>query len=110
VRFSDSGTRLRGVVVAGTQGRPERIDWNQPADELELPCEFQPNSSSEDNADQDRTVTSWRLFLLAGADMTAKDRWRFAGVVYEVDGEVGRHRVSGREHHVEAVVRRVAGG
>jgi hypothetical protein len=75
-----------------------------------MPCEFQPNSSSEAVDNQDRTVTSWRVFLPAGADVTAVDRWRFLGVVYEVDGEVERHRRGGRDHHTECVVRRVSGG
>jgi hypothetical protein len=110
VRFRDSGTRLRGVVVAGTQGRPDRIDWNQPAGELDLPCEHQPNSTSENVDNQQRTVTSWRVLLPAGADITASDRWRFFGVVYEVDGEIERHRRASREHHVEMVVTRVTGG
>lgn len=109
MRFHDSGTRLRGVVVAGTQGRPDRLDFTSPG-ELDLPCEFQPNSTSENVDNQDRTVTSWRVFLPAGADITAVDRWRFLGVVYEVDGEVERHRRGGREHHVELVVSRVSGG
>jgi hypothetical protein len=108
MRFHDSGTRLRGVVVAGTQGRPDRLDWTSPT-ELDMACEFQPNSTSENVDNQDRTVTSWRLFLYAGADITAADRWRFLGVVYEVDGEVERHRRGGREHHVELVVSRAVG-
>ena len=109
MRFRDSGTRLRGVVVAGTQGKPTTLSWTTPT-ELDLPCEFQPNSTSEDVQAQDRTVTSWRVFLPAGADITAVDRWRFLGIVYEVDGEVERHRIRGAEHHVELVVRRIAGG
>ena len=108
MRFHDSGTRLRGVVVTGTQGRPDRLDWTSPT-ELDMPCEFQPNSTSENVDNQDRTVTSWRVFLYAGADITAVDRWRFLGLVYEVDGEVERHRRGGREHHVELVVTRAAG-
>lgn len=110
MRFRDSGTRLRGVVVPGTQGRPSRIDWNQPPAELDLACEFQPTSSTESVDNQERTETYWRVFLPAGADITAADRWRFYGVDYEVDGEVERHRRAGREHHVELVVTRVAGG
>lgn len=110
MRLHDTGTRLRGVVVAGTQGRPERIDWNQEPAELELPCEHQPNSTGEAVDNQERTVTSWRVFLGAGTDITAVDRWRFNGVIHEVDGEVERHRRGGREHHVELVVKRIAGG
>jgi hypothetical protein len=113
MRLRDVGTRLRGTLVPGTQGRPSRLDWAAPG-EREYPCEFQPNStragSTEDLAAQDRTVTSWRVILPAGADITTADRWRFLGVVYEVDGEVERHRRGHREHHVECVVRRIQGG
>lgn len=111
MRFRDTGTRLRGVTVPGDYGNPSSIDWTEGTlNKLDLACEFQPLSSSEDVVQQEQTVTRWRLFLPSGADITAKDRWRFYGVDYEVDGEVERHRFQGREHHVECVVMKVSGG
>jgi hypothetical protein len=111
MRFRDTGTRLRGVPVAGDYGNPDSIDWTEATlDKLDLPCEFQPESSDEQVVQQEQTTTRWRLFLNAGADMTAKDRWRFAGVDYEVDGEVQPWRVRGTEHHREARLLRVSGG
>jgi hypothetical protein len=111
MRFRDTGTRLRGVTVPGDYGNPASIDWTEATlNKLDLPCEFQPESSDEDVVQQERTESRWRLFLPAGADMTAKDRWRFDSVDYEVDGEVEPWRRSGREHHREARLLRVSGG
>lgn len=111
MQFHDRGTRLRGVPVAGDYGSEDTIDWTEGTlNKLELPCEFQPEASSEDVQAQQRTVTRWRVFLPAGADITAKDRWRFLGVDYEVDGDVERHRFKGAEHHVELRVMKVSGG
>ena len=111
MRLRDTGTRLRGVTVAGDYGNPATIDWTEGTlSKLDLACEMQPESSDEDVVQQDRTVTYWRLFLYAGADMTAKDRFRFASVDYEVLGEVEPWRRGGREHHREARLIRVQGG
>lgn len=111
MRFRDTGTRLRGVTVAGDYGNPDSIDWAEGTlNKLDLACEMQPESSDEDVVQQERTVTHWRLFLPAGSDMTARDRWRFAGVDYEVDGQVEPWRRGGRDHHIEARLIRVQGG
>jgi hypothetical protein len=67
-------------------------------------------TGAEDVVQQDRTVSRWNLFLPPGADMSAKDRWRFNGDDYEVDGEIQRWRIRGREHHAEARLLRVGGG
>lgn len=111
MRFRDTGTRLRGVTVAGDYGNPASIDWTEGTlNKLDLPCEMQPLSGDEDVEQQQRTITRWNLFLPAGADITAKDRWRFLGVDYEVDGEVEPWRVRGREHHRECKLIKVTGG
>jgi hypothetical protein len=111
MRLRDTGTRLRGVTVAGDYGNPATIDFTEGTlNKLDMACEMQPVSSDEDVVQQERTTTTWRLFLAAGADMTAKDRWRFHGVDYEVDGEIEPWRMGGREHHLEARLIRVAGG
>jgi hypothetical protein len=111
MRLRDTGTRLRGVTVAGEYGNQAKIDWTEGTlDKLDLACEMQPQSSSEEVVQQDRTVTRWTLFLPPGADMTAADRWRFAGTDYEVDGEVEPWRHRGREHHREVQLLRVSGG
>ena len=111
MRFRDTGTRLRGVTGPVEYGNTAAIDWTEGTlSKLDLACEMQPESSDENVVQQDRTTTRWRLFLPAGSDMTAKDRWRFYGVDYEVDGEVQPWRIRGAEHHIEARLIRVSGG
>lgn len=115
MRLRDTGTRLRGVTVAGDYGNTASIDFTEATlNKLDQACEMQPLppriTGAEDVVQQDRTVTRWNLFLPAGADMTAKDRWRFKGDDYEVDGHVQSWRKGGREHHVEARLIRVEGG
>ncbi len=115
MRFRDTGTRLRGVAVAGDYGNPATIDWTEGTlDKVIYGCSFQPEvgrtSSVEDVQQQQRVVTHWRLFLPAGADITAVDRWRFMDADYEVDGDVEHHRARGAEHHLEVRLLRVSGG
>jgi hypothetical protein len=108
VKLRDTGIRLRGAAVTGSYGSQE-LDWTSP-DQLSLACEFQPQTGTEDVTQQQRTETTWQVFLEAGADITAQDRWRFDGVDYEVVAEPERWRFHGREHHVEVEVRLVVGG
>lgn len=111
VLFRDSGTRLRGVEGAGEYGNPAAIDWTEGTlNKVDYACEFQPVQTTEDVQSQQRTETRWRVFLPAGADITAKDRFRFLGVDYEVDGDIERWRVRGTEHHVEFRALKVTGG
>lgn len=104
----DTGTRLRGTVTTGSYGS-EQIDWSAP-DELVLACEHQPLAGTEDVVQQQRTESRWRVFLPAGADVVATDRWRFDGRDYEIVAEPERWRINGREHHVELEVELVSGG
>ena len=111
MRFHDSGTRLRGVVVAGTQGRPDRIDWNQPASELLIGCQWDPGGSTEDISSEQTVVTSPSAILPPNSDITAVDRWRYEGQVFEIDGDVARHKNRhGRPRYDEIRLKRVTGG
>jgi hypothetical protein len=111
MRFRDTGTRIRGVVVAGDYGAPSRIDWTEGTlTKVDYPCEFQPDTTSEDVQQQQRTETYWRLFVPADADIVATDRWRFLGVDYDIVGDVEQWRHRGVVHHLEVRVLRVSGG
>ena len=111
MRFPDTGTRLRGVTGAGEYGNPAAIDWTEGTlSKVDYPCNFQPDQTTENVQAQQRTETRWRVFLPAAADITAKDRFRFLGVDYEVDGDIERHRIRGAEHHVEFRALKVTGG
>ena|SRR6266545_4140462 len=109
--FPDSGTRLRGITGTGEYGNTAAIDWTEGTlGKVDYSCNFQPDQTSEDVQAQQRTTTRWHVFLPADADITAKDRFRFLDVDYEVDGDIERWRHRGAEHHVEFRALKVTGG
>jgi hypothetical protein len=112
--FSDTGTRLRAPNVTGPDGATIPGDWSTATEgsllKVDYACELQPLTSTEDVVGQQRTKSTHRVFLPAGADVKATDRFRFYGVDYEIEGEPERWRIRGREHHVELFVFRVTGG
>lgn len=112
MRFRDTGTRLRGVTVPGDYGNPDSIDWTEATlNKLDLPCKFEPGSVIEDVVQQQRIETRPRVFLYANADITATDRFRYAGVDYEVVGDPQPWpSLSGRKHHRQFELLRVTGG
>jgi hypothetical protein len=71
----------------------------------------QPDSSSEDTGDRPTVITGWRLITPKGRDFPAlaTDRVEWDGLTLQVDGKVGRFRVGGRLHHVEARLKEVTG-
>jgi hypothetical protein len=71
----------------------------------------QPDSSSEATGDRPSVITGWRLITPKGRDFPAlaTDRVEWDGLTLQVDGEVGKFRVSGRLHHVEARLKKVSG-
>lgn len=71
----------------------------------------QPDTSSEAAGDRPSVITGWRLITPKGRDFPAlaTDRVEWEGLMLELDGEVGRFRVGGRLHHVEARLRKVSG-
>ncbi|AUG87274.1 head closure Hc1 [Streptomyces phage Rowa] len=71
----------------------------------------QPDASNEATGDRPSVVTGWRLITPKGRDFPAlpTDRVEWDGLTLAVDGEVGRFKVAGRLHHVEARLKRVSG-
>ena len=71
----------------------------------------QPDGSAEAVGDRPSVITGWRLITPKGRDFPAlaTDRVEWDGLTLELDGEVGRFRVSGRLHHIEARLKRVSG-
>ncbi|WP_050515045.1 hypothetical protein [Streptomyces rimosus] len=74
----------------------------------------QPTTQTE-QADPTRTavVTGWQVITAPGvdADIEARDRIEWNGMVLEVAGEVGRYSdfLSNATHHLEFVMRRATG-
>jgi len=89
--------------VTGNESR----DWTT-ATRRTLPGVVQPVSSTESTADEQVTITRWRLFVRP-TELTSSHRVEWRGLTLEVDGEVGQWVAPGGLHHLEAVLRRVAG-
>ena len=102
-RYRERVVVLRAPLVAGPYGRQTR-DWAAARSHELDGVTVQPLSSSEDSVDQDQTLTRWRLYGPARADLLATDRVRWAGVEsdLEVDGDVERW-----PRHTRAVLRKV---
>ena len=73
-------------------------------------CFVQPRTSGEQTDLRDQVVTGLIAFLPAGVDVTATDRVRYAGALYQVDGDPSRWSDGhGSEHHLEVALRHVEG-
>jgi len=107
-------TRLRAPAVAGPDGisvpdwDSAEAGWNKVD---YTGCQFQPLSSTEDVVAQQRTESTHRAFMPAGADVLATDRLRYRGIDYQVDGEPERWADEGDvDDHTEALCFRIQGG
>lgn len=66
-------------------------------------------STLEQRGGRDTVVTALRLYLAAGAPLSAQSRVQVAGATYEVVGDPSRPRGRRGEDHVEATVQGVTG-
>ena len=109
----DTVTRLRTPTVTGPDGVPV-IDWDSAEagwSKVDYTgCSFQPLASSEDVVAQQRTDSTHKVFLTAGADVLATDRLRFDALDYQVDGDPEQWRIRGVDHHLEVLCFRITGG
>lgn len=72
------------------------------------PAEVRPVTSEEGDA-QGYVSTKYRVFLpTSAAGMTAQDKIKWQGMDFEVMGDYEPHKIVGRLHHIEVVVRRRA--
>jgi hypothetical protein len=101
---ADSVTRWRATTTTDKYGNTVTT-WDPDKGKVTYSgVSVQPDYSTETTGDRSSRVTGLRLITPQGkdVDILATDRVLFAGVAYEVDGEVGRFRIGGRVHHVEA--------
>lgn len=94
-------TRLR-APVAGDRYGDEARNWDAAA-ELDIPGgRVVPQAGAENAVGRDQIVRRWTYYGPYDADLLASDRVRYAGDVYEIDGEVRRWRsASGNLAHLE---------
>lgn len=106
IRLRDRVTRLRAPLISAGHGN-QRRDWANAAEQL-YPASVTPVSSTEEVVNTQSTTGRFVLELGPYADLEATDRIRWDGDVYEVDGDVERHKHrSGRLHHLKAMLLRV---
>lgn len=89
-------------------GTTSERDWANATHTACRRLSVQPDGTSEDSGERTTVVTGWRLITARGVDFPALpgDRVEFAGVVAEVDGEIGRYHMFGRLHHCELALKR----
>lgn len=110
--FADIPVRVRAPLVADRYGN-QRRDWTNatrvPLRGVNVQPGGSPPQSAEETVDRQTTITGWRLYSPPGRDLDLleTDRIEYGGMVLEVDGKVGRWRLGGTVHHVEAEMREV---
>lgn len=62
-------------------------DWDNPTEWDVTGCDFQPGASTEYLIGRDFSEIGGTVFAPTGTDVTAYDRIKFKGTVYDVDGE-----------------------
>lgn len=107
--FRDTVTVVRAGALPAPDGGNPLPNWAI-VTTVDYPGELQPLNTSEDIVGQQRTDSTHKAFLPAGADVRATDRLRHQGRDYEVDGEPERWRAWGSDHHVEVRCFRITGG
>lgn len=101
-------TVIRAVWVS--ERGDEIPDWDNATEHDITGCRFQPGATTEVHDNRDALVSSPALFAPVDADLNARDRVRFGGDVYDVDGEIRRWlSPTGALAHAEATLRKVDG-
>jgi hypothetical protein len=86
---AETVTRLRAGSAVDPYSNEAAEDWSNPT-EVNLttlaPAEPRPSDEPVQNA-RNAVTEGWTLYLSEGSDVTARDRLRVRGVVYDVLGE-----------------------
>jgi len=111
--YADTVVRVRAPLGDDGYGNPtSQRDWSRATRTVISGVSFQPDTSTETaDGTRDTVITGYRLITPKGRDidLLATDRIEVDGMTLEVDGAVGRYKVGGRVHHVEARLREVTG-
>ncbi|WP_369190160.1 hypothetical protein [Streptomyces sp. R08] len=108
----DTVTRVRAPFKVDKYGNTSTDrDWTNATRVPFKRVSFQPDASTEATGDRPSVITGYRLLSRKGIDLDllASDRIEADGMTLEVDGKVGRFRMGGRVHHVEARLKEVTG-
>ena len=111
--YPETIVRLRATTTTDRYGSAER-SWASATETTITGVQVQPFDSIEpDEVGRTRVVTRHRVLSRVGValDLLPTDRIRWAGVDWQIVGEVAQHKrpSTGAAHHTEAVIRRVTG-
>lgn len=111
--YPETIVRLRAPLVTDRYNN-ETPDWPNAVELTVTNVQVQPSGATEPvEVGRTAAITTMRLLTPIGTDLDLlrTDRVRWSGDVWQVDGEVARHMrpSDGTVHHVEAMLRRVAG-
>lgn len=114
MNYPETIVRLRAPLVTGEYGDEVQRDWANAVETSIVGVQVQPSTSAEDvQVGRTPVTTAMRVLSPIGTDLDIleTDRIRWNSVVWEVDGEVARHKrpTTGAVHHVEVMLTRVKG-
>lgn len=101
---------LHDRVTLTTTGEPWQDDLGHihPGETVEtlVPAQVSAVKSDESmTATADTVVTTYRMVIPAGVDVTAADSLTWRDTQYAVQGDCEQHVIGGRVHHQEALIR-----
>lgn len=103
--FQDRAALVRREIIDYDRyGSPIYGNVNVP-----IKCTVSPLGSSETVGSRSQVETRYRMLTGPRAALKPKDRVVWRGVDYDVDGDVERHTLAGRDHHLEVILKRVTG-
>jgi hypothetical protein len=102
--------RVRASEVTDGRHGGRARDWKTADTEVIIGCNVQPFATAESTLQAAYVADRLRVFAPPGTDLLPTDRVIYDGVTFEVDGSAQRwHDFSGQEHHIELVIKRLAG-
>lgn len=107
--FTDEITVVRAAARTDRYG-DEIVDWESPTEHAVNNCKVNPVAGTEDAGqldDRAALTRRWNLAAPPDADIKSSDRIRWAGDLYEVEGEVLQWRspLGGVDHLYVQLVR-----
>jgi hypothetical protein len=112
--YQDSIDRIRAPLVEDPRYRDQKRNWAAATETTYSGVNVQPQQvpvdSDEYTEDRQTTVTRYQVTSRRGVDLDVleTDRVRYAGMVCEVVGKVGRWpRPGGGVHHVEFLIKEI---
>jgi hypothetical protein len=103
-------TRLRADTVPDGRHGGFYRDWDNAAATTIGGVSVQPYATAESTLEAAYVADRLHVYAPAGTDLQATDRVIYDGTTFEVDGDAQIwHGLAGPAHHVELVIKRLAG-